>query len=83
MRTVLIAEAQPCFVDERGWLESVSIALASQRELRLAVELRIDEAHERLARLNIAGTPRSQEPGDAFGWRDRHTQFGRRYPDIH
>lgn len=46
MRTVLIAEPQPCFVDERGWLESVSIALTSQRELRLAVELRIDEARE-------------------------------------
>jgi hypothetical protein len=43
---MLIAEAQPCFVDERGRLEGMSDALALKRELRLAVKLRVHEPDE-------------------------------------
>jgi hypothetical protein len=61
---MLIAETQPRLVHERGRLEGVSLVLAPQHELRLTAKLRVHEPHERLARLSVAGTPRSQELGD-------------------
>jgi hypothetical protein len=65
-RIMLIAETQPRLVHERGRLEGVPLVLTPHDELCLTSKLRVHELDERLARLRVARTPRSQELGDSL-----------------
>jgi hypothetical protein len=61
---VLIVEAQPCLVHEGRRLERVTVAFASQSAVRLAPQLRIDEARERLGRRRVTTAPGPEELGE-------------------
>jgi hypothetical protein len=63
-RLMLVAEPEPRFMDERRGLQSVAVSLTPQGELRLAPQLGVYEADERLTCLYVTCTPRSQEFGD-------------------
>ena len=87
-RILLIGETQPRLMHERGRLKRVSRVLAPQHELRLAAKLRVHEPDERVARLNVASTPRAQEPGDSAHpvprgtWSVVGRPSGRRWGDV-
>jgi hypothetical protein len=67
----LFAEAEPRLVHERGGLQRVALPLPPQHERRLPAELRVDEAYDRVARLDVARAPRAQQ------LRDRVARGGR------
>ena len=75
VRALLSPESQPRLVYERGRLERVTIALASQDDLCLSPKLRVDESNERIARLRITSGPRAQQLGHRL---TRLTSRGRR-----
>ena len=63
MRILLTPESQPRLVHECGWLQRVTLALASQREPCLPAKLLVDEPHERVACVRLARAPRTEKFG--------------------
>jgi hypothetical protein len=55
------------FVDERGGLQCVIGTLAAQRRFREAVQLAVDDRHQRIERSGLAVVPGLEQTGDVRG----------------